>query len=250
MTCLQLKIVLLIICPHSFIYKIYLFDNYTFSGFNGSTILPLQLTLQKSCASLVGRLTSVLLLGPPLDATEKVLVPWLQSPLLIGGIDQENLTSDAVDQSTCENESSYIPSASSLLSSSHLSPEKEHNNHSLDFSSSANAVRITDSDGKDNGTVVIDDNSSGSEKSQKIGTKLSWKDAWQNIIDNNNNNNIYNNSNNNCNNNNNNNNNNDNNNNDSNNNTNNNDNNNNDSNNNTNINYLLTIIKKINYLLY
>ena len=57
------------------------------SGFNGSTVLPLQLTLQKTCSSAIGRLAATLVRGPVVDVQEAALEPWLQSPLLIGGLD-------------------------------------------------------------------------------------------------------------------------------------------------------------------
>ena len=142
-----------------------------------------------------------------------MLIPWLQSPLLIGGIDQENLTHDAVDQSKWANVSSYMPSAASpLLSTTQVSPEKDQNNRKIDLSSDSNALGITDSDGRNQGDCVSDDNSENENENEnskigKMGTKLSWKDAWQNIIDNNNNNNNNNNDDNNNNNSNNNNNN-------------------------------------------
>ena len=71
-----------------------------FLGFNGSIVLPLQLTLQKSFASVVGRLSSILLAGPVLDAEEISLMCWLRSPLLIGGMDDDvSLLSDATNHS-------------------------------------------------------------------------------------------------------------------------------------------------------
>lgn len=50
-------------------------------------MLPLHLALQKTCASVIGRLAAILLSGPVMDKEESLLIPWLRSPLLIGGID-------------------------------------------------------------------------------------------------------------------------------------------------------------------
>ena len=62
------------------------------SGFNGSTTVPILLSLQKASAAVLGRLSALLLLGPSVNKTESVLIPWLQSPLLIGGLEEAELT--------------------------------------------------------------------------------------------------------------------------------------------------------------
>ena len=49
--------------------------------------MPLQLSLQKTCSSAIGRLAATLIRGPVVDVQEAALEPWLQSPLLIGGLD-------------------------------------------------------------------------------------------------------------------------------------------------------------------
>ena len=61
------------------------------AGFHGSTFSPLILSLQKSCASVLGRLSALLLIGPDVSKSESVLIPWLQSPLLIGGLEEVEL---------------------------------------------------------------------------------------------------------------------------------------------------------------
>ena len=57
------------------------------AGFNGSCVLPLQLSLQKASASVIGRLSAALLAGAPVDKKEAGLLPLLQSSLLIGGLE-------------------------------------------------------------------------------------------------------------------------------------------------------------------
>ena len=58
------------------------------SGFYGSVVLPQIVYLQKTCASVIGRLVSALVIGPDVDKEEKLVIPWLQSPLIIGGLDK------------------------------------------------------------------------------------------------------------------------------------------------------------------
>ncbi|KAG7382286.1 regulator of chromosome condensation [Phytophthora pseudosyringae] len=53
--------------------------------------------LHNSLASLAGRITSTLIAGHPVDGVEEELLPWLQSPLLSGGIAE---ASAGQDQST------------------------------------------------------------------------------------------------------------------------------------------------------
>ena len=60
------------------------------SGFNGSTVLPFQLSLQKTAASVIGRLSAALLMGLPVDKKESGMLPLLQSSLLIGGLETSN----------------------------------------------------------------------------------------------------------------------------------------------------------------
>jgi hypothetical protein len=43
--------------------------------------------MQKTCSATIGRLVSALACGPAVDKQESLLMPWLQSPLLIGGVD-------------------------------------------------------------------------------------------------------------------------------------------------------------------
>lgn len=64
------------------------------TGFFGSVVIPTSLLLQKSAASVVGRLLSVLMTGPEVDRKEQALAHWLQSPLLIGGISPEHADTD------------------------------------------------------------------------------------------------------------------------------------------------------------
>lgn len=61
------------------------------SGFHGSTAVPMLLSLQKASAAVLGRLSALLLLGPNVNKNESVLIPWLQSPLLIGGLEEAEL---------------------------------------------------------------------------------------------------------------------------------------------------------------
>ncbi len=60
------------------------------TGFNGSLVLPIQILMQKTCSATIGRLISVLSCGPVVDKQESLLMPWLQSPLLIGGMDDDS----------------------------------------------------------------------------------------------------------------------------------------------------------------
>ena len=60
------------------------------TGLNGSLVLPIQILMQKTCSATIGRLISVLLCGPVVDKQESLLIPWLQSPLLIGGVDDDS----------------------------------------------------------------------------------------------------------------------------------------------------------------
>jgi hypothetical protein len=68
------------------------------TGFYGSTVIPLRLSLQKSCASIIGRMVSILLTGTKCDVNEELLMPWLQSPLLIGGIDNNEKEMNKKDE--------------------------------------------------------------------------------------------------------------------------------------------------------
>ena len=61
------------------------------SGFDGSIVFPTPLILQKSAASCFARLAAVLLNGPLVDEKETSLMPWLRSPLLVGGLDERYL---------------------------------------------------------------------------------------------------------------------------------------------------------------
>jgi hypothetical protein len=58
------------------------------TGVFGPTVVPLSYLVQKVCSSVIGRLSGILLSGPALDKKEAQLLTWLQSPLLIGGMDQ------------------------------------------------------------------------------------------------------------------------------------------------------------------
>eukprot|EP01041_Mallomonas_annulata_P000974 gene974-1892_t len=58
------------------------------TGFYGSIVIPTLLFVQKTTASTLGRLCAGLLAGPDIDKKEKMLVPWLRSPLLIGGLER------------------------------------------------------------------------------------------------------------------------------------------------------------------
>lgn len=60
-------------------------------GFDGSVVFPNSLILQKSTSSCFSRLTAVLLTGPATDEKELSLMPWLRSPLLVGGLDEKYL---------------------------------------------------------------------------------------------------------------------------------------------------------------
>jgi hypothetical protein len=63
------------------------------TGLLGPTVLPFPYLMQKACSSVVGRLSAVLLSGPALDKKEAQVLLWLQSPLLIGGMDH---TADSI----------------------------------------------------------------------------------------------------------------------------------------------------------
>jgi hypothetical protein len=58
------------------------------SGFNGSTVVPLVLSMQKAVVSLVGRLSAVLVAGPEISASEVSSMPWFASNLMIGGVEE------------------------------------------------------------------------------------------------------------------------------------------------------------------
>lgn len=58
------------------------------SGFHGSTTVPLILSIQKAAASTIGRISALFLLGPDVEKDEIALTPWLQSPLMIGGLEE------------------------------------------------------------------------------------------------------------------------------------------------------------------
>ena len=64
------------------------------SGFYGSMTIPLELNLQKAVASVFGRLSASILKGTSVDQEEVSLLPWLQSPLFIGGLDSLDKTSE------------------------------------------------------------------------------------------------------------------------------------------------------------
>eukprot|EP00903_Cladosiphon_okamuranus_P019656 g18070.t4 len=55
-------------------------------GTLGTQLWPLSVDLQKTVASLVGRLCATLIAGTPQDEVEVSLEPWLRSPLLSGGV--------------------------------------------------------------------------------------------------------------------------------------------------------------------
>ncbi len=75
------------------------------TGFYGSITVPLEVTLQKATASVFGRLVASVLKGIPIDQEENSLLPWLQSPLFIGGIESlaeasESFLSETIDEKT------------------------------------------------------------------------------------------------------------------------------------------------------
>jgi hypothetical protein len=55
------------------------------SGYFGSVVFPSALYMQKTLASVYGRLAAALISGPKLSSSEKLLKPWLKSPLFSGG---------------------------------------------------------------------------------------------------------------------------------------------------------------------
>lgn len=57
------------------------------SGFNGSVVIPLTMSLHKTTASVLGRLSASLLKGTSFSKEEYAYLPWLQSPLMLGGLD-------------------------------------------------------------------------------------------------------------------------------------------------------------------
>jgi hypothetical protein len=64
------------------------------AGFYGTLLLPAQILVQKTLASVIGRLCASLMCGSPKNKLENEISPWLQSPLLRGGM--ENDSSDSI----------------------------------------------------------------------------------------------------------------------------------------------------------
>lgn len=60
-------------------------------GFDSSVVFPFYLFLLKSTSSSFARMTGAILNGPIVDSKEVLLLPWLRSPLLVGGLDEQYL---------------------------------------------------------------------------------------------------------------------------------------------------------------
>jgi hypothetical protein len=57
------------------------------SGFHGSVVIPILLSLQRTLTSVVGRSLCTLIEGVPLDQSETQFSHWMKSPLFMGGLD-------------------------------------------------------------------------------------------------------------------------------------------------------------------
>ncbi|CAM9591597.1 unnamed protein product, partial [Scytosiphon promiscuus] len=69
-------------------------------GTLGTQLWPLTVDLQKTVASVVGRLCATMVSGTPQDEAEVALEPWLRSPLLSGGADaSEDLLGESAGRS-------------------------------------------------------------------------------------------------------------------------------------------------------
>jgi hypothetical protein len=66
------------------------------TGYDGSVVLPFLVYMQKSATSCYSRMSSALISGPPEDKEELGLLPWLSSPLLIGGLDDQHIKPSSI----------------------------------------------------------------------------------------------------------------------------------------------------------
>ena len=123
------------------------------TGFFGSTVIPIQLSLAKSTASVVGRLSAAMIAGQAVDKKEISLMPWLQSPLLIGGLEKDDLSdSDSnlkLDWSSSWNQIKFGDTESVPGNGTESSAES-HNTGSSISSESEFIIKV--------GTVSIEDN--------------------------------------------------------------------------------------------
>lgn len=59
------------------------------AGLNGSTVLPFGVDLKIAASCILGQLTSVMMMHPSPTEKEVQLLPWLQSPIMLGGISDD-----------------------------------------------------------------------------------------------------------------------------------------------------------------